>query len=475
MRESGVSSGARTGIWALPILPVRGAGPVGAGLVFLSLMFLSVALWNGFPLIFYDTGAYVLEGLGHVFLVERAPVYAELLFLAGGRFSLWPIVILQALTISYVILEVARIEVPNLNLFGLVLIGAGLSLLTGIAWYAGQVEPDIFTPVVILGCWLMLFRSHRLSRAGGRWVLALTALAVASHPSHLGLQAGILICGLLLKLALRWYPRLPRPDLRRGFLGLATALGLIVAGNFVLTGNFFISKSGSVFLFARLMQDGIVQRLLADTCPPAGEAKWQLCALKERLPHNANSWLWGEHSGFQALGGFASKRQQTESAAMIAESLWRYPVMHIRAAVRETVLQFFSFKTGDGIEPQKSIVEPNFRRVIPAQIPAYRQARQQRGELRFKTLNLIHVPVGAMSVLGLLLLLQRGVVRRAWDEASLPALVLVGLIGNAVICGTFSNPHDRYQSRVIWLPSLVLLLAVSRDRRALQPVPESGT
>ena len=26
-------------------------------------MFLSVALWNGFPLIFYDTGAYVLEGL----------------------------------------------------------------------------------------------------------------------------------------------------------------------------------------------------------------------------------------------------------------------------------------------------------------------------------------------------------------------------------------------------------------------------
>jgi hypothetical protein len=57
----------------------------------------------------------------------------------------------------------------------------------------------------------------------------------------------------------------------------------------------------------------------------------------------------------------------------------------------------------------------------------------------------------------------------------LPALVLLGLIGNAVICGTFSNPHDRYQSRIIWLPSLVLLLAVARDRRALQPVPESGT
>ncbi len=80
-----------------------------------------------------------------------------------------------------------------------------------------------------------------------------------------------------------------------------------------------------------------------------------------------------------------------------------------------------------------------------------------------------------MSVLGLLLLLQHAAARRALDKASLPALVLLGLIGNAIVCGTFSNPHDRYQSRIVWLPSLVLLLAVSRDRRALQPVPESGT
>jgi len=355
---------------------------------------------------------------------------------------------------------------------GLSMIGAGLSLFTGIAWYAGQVEPDIFTPVVILGCWLLLFRSDRLGKPASRWVLGLTALAVAAHPSHLGLQGGLLIAAFLFKLTRRWYPQLPRADLKRGVVGLVSALALIVAGNFVLTGNFFISKSGSVFLFARLMQDGIVQRLLRDTCPPAGNAKWRLCAYKNRLPHNANAWLWGERSGFHALGGFASKAQQEEDARMIAESIKHYPVMHLRAAVYDSVLQFFQFKTGDGIEPQLSIQEPNFRRMIPEQLPAYLKARQQRGLIRFKTLNLIHVPVGTMSLLGLLLLLQRGAVRRTWDETSLPALVLLGLIGNAVICGTFSNPHDRYQSRVIWLPTLVILLAVSRDRRALQPVPD---
>ncbi len=455
-------------------MPLRGTLACALAVAILSLMFLSVAIWNGFPLIFYDTGAYVLEGLGHVFLVERAPVYAELLFLAGGAFSLWPIIVLQALMISYLILEVCRMEVPGLTLWSLTVIGACLSLLTGIAWYAGQVEPDIFTPVVILGCWLLLFRGDRLGKGRLRWVVGLTGLAVACHPSHLGLLGGLLIAAGLLKLLVRRWPALPKPNLRRGLIGLATALGLIVTGNFVLTGNLFISKSGSVFVFARLMQDGIVKRLLNDTCPPAGSIDWRLCAYKNRLATSANGWLWGA-SGFHALGGFTGKAQQEEDSRIIVESLKRYPVMHVRAAVADSFLQFVQFKTGDGIEPQVWVLESGFKRMIPQQLHAYLEARQQRGLIRFKTLNLIHVPVGAMSVLGLLLLLQHAGQRRAWDRASLPALVLLGLIGNAIICGTFSNPHDRYQSRVIWLPSLVLLLAVARDRRALQPVPESGT
>src|SRR4051812_1181551 len=210
MREST----AKTKAWLA--IPVEGIAVPAAGMALLSVMFLSAALWNGFPLIFYDTGAYLLEGLGHIFLVERAPVYAELLFLAGGNFSLWPIVVLQALMTSYFILEAARAEVPGLTLRGLIVIGAALSLLTGIAWYVGQVEPDIFTPVVILGAWLLMFRSGRLGKARLYWIAGLTGLAVACHPSHLGLIGGLLLCAALLKLA----ARLPKPDLKRGLISL---------------------------------------------------------------------------------------------------------------------------------------------------------------------------------------------------------------------------------------------------------------
>jgi hypothetical protein len=80
-----------------------------------------------------------------------------------------------------------------------------------------------------------------------------------------------------------------------------------------------------------------------------------------------------------------------------------------------------------------------------------------------------------LSLLGLALVLNQALIRREWEEAALPGLVLIALIGNAIICGTFSNPHDRYQSRIIWLPSLVLALAQMRDPRTLRPQAESGT
>jgi hypothetical protein len=465
----------RRDVWGLPAMPVAGGFASLLGVVILSLMFLTVAFWNGFPLVFYDSGAYVLEGLGHIFLVERAPVYAELLFVAGGSFSLWPIVAVQAVITSYVILETARCEVPHLTLAGLAGIGAALTLFTGIAWYVGQVEPDCFTPLVILGSWLLLFRAERLDKARTRWMTGITALAVACHPSHLGLIAGLVLAAALLAVAARRLSWLPRPRLKQGLAGLAAGIGLIVAGNFALTGTIFLSKSGSVFVFARLMQDGIVQKLMADTCPPAGDTAWRLCAYRRKLPRNANAWLWGEQSAFRTLGGFTGRQQQEEDRRVILETLKRYPLLNVKMAAYDSLLQFLAFRTGDGIEPQEQILEPNFKRVIPAQMHAYLGARQQRGLLRFKTLNLIHVPVGAMSVLGLLLLLQHAGTGRRWSAGAFPALILLGLVGNAIICGTFSNPHDRYQSRVMWLPSLVLLLALARDRRALQPVPESGT
>jgi len=328
------------------------------------------------------------------------------------------------------------------------------------------------TPLVVLGSYLLLFRGTGMGHGRRVLVVVITGLAVACHPSHLGLSGGLLIVGGIIRYAARFWPFLPQLRLRSALASLGLALALLLASNFALARSLFISRSGSVFVFARLMQDGIVQRLLDDTCPQSG---YKLCAYKNRLKSRADAWLWAPDSSFRALGGFHSPQQQDEDNRIIFDSLKRYPVLQLRAAVYDSALQFLTFKTGDGIEPQVWVLGPGLHRLIPWQMRAYLEARQQKGLLRFRTLNLVHVPVGMLALLGLLLVLYKTGFSRRWDEAALPALVLLALMGNAIICGTFSNPHDRYQSRVIWLPVLVLLLARARDPHALQPSPESVT
>jgi len=444
---------------------MRGASfALGVGI--LTVLFLAIALWNGFPLVFYDTGGYLAEGLQGAFLAERSPVYSLLLLVTGAAFSLWPVVILQAALTAWLIAETARIEVPGLSLKGLIVIGLVLMLMTGIGWYTGQVEPDCMTALVVLGAYLLLVRGGVLGSARVLFVAIVTGLAVACHPSHLGLMAGLLLIAIPLRFA--------RPSL---ILKILPALGaflfaliLIFTSNYILTRQVFLTRSGSVFVFARLMQDGIVKRLLDETCPQSG---YRLCAYKNRLKTRADAWLWASDSLFRARGGF--RGDHTEEDRIIADSIRRYPFLQIRAAIRASMRQFFAFKTGDGIESQQWVLTPDFEKMAPGQLPRYLAAQQQQGRLRFETLNMIHVTTGMLSLLGVLLLLQRALIRQQWNEAALPGLVLTALIGNAIICGTFSNPHDRYQSRVIWLPVLVLILAQRRNPGVLRPLEESGT
>jgi hypothetical protein len=107
---------------------------------------------------------------------------------------------------------------------------------------------------------------------------------------------------------------------------------------------------------------------------------------------------------------------------------------------------------------------------------AYLSARQQLGEIDFRPINWIHVTVAWLSLLALVPAFYFAVRRNRIEAAIFLAFILLALLGNAAVCGVLSNPHNRYQSRMIWLPTLALLLiAGDRQKFALRGVPESGT
>ena len=110
------------------------------------------------------------------------------------------------------------------------------------------------------------------------------------------------------------------------------------------------------------MQDGIVKRLLDETCPQSGlqALRLQEIGCKTR----ANAWLWGPTA--VSRPGRLSGRPQAEDSRIIVDSLKRYPLMQLRAALYRFGAAILHFKTGDGIEPQEWILKPEFQRMMPA-------------------------------------------------------------------------------------------------------------
>jgi len=436
-----------------------------AAVVLLCPLLLAAAIWNGFPLIFYDTGAYMLQSFGDKFVPERSPVFSIFILMGGGGISLWLVALLQTLMASFVMVQTARAIAPRVTLPILLLIGGALTVLTALPWYAGQIEPDIFTPLVVLCLYLLAFHVKKLGWWRAGLLTGIAALATAVHPSHLGLAAGLMIVLAIYRLIILlrgngW----PRAHLFLPISALCLGVCLIFSANYLFTRHIFVSRAGPVFMFARMLQDGVAQRLLNETCPTSD---YQLCRYRKVLPNRADKWLWGPGTLFVKLHRFIGTAKESER--IVHDSLVRYPFWNLELAARDALQQLTLFHTGDQIEPQQWILFTDFHKFIPDQMPAYSVARQQKGRINFRLINYVHVPVG-----GLILLLLVGgfvVALRRHDLKAAPLLgfVLVALLGNAIICGVFSNPHARYQSRLIWVPALVLaLLTVDRRSAALQ-------
>jgi hypothetical protein len=435
----------------------------GEAILFVCLVpiFLAPAFWNGFPLVYYDTGAYVFEGLGGHFLVERSPVYSLFLRFGGADASLWLIVLVQSALVSFTITETMRAIVPRLSLGIAFLIGVVLLAATGLPWYVGQVEPDCFTAPVVLSLYLLVFHPRTLGRLRTALLIVVGAFAAAAHPSHLALAVFLLMLVVMLRVVLLLAAhRSVTPQLLKPAILCLGGLALVLSANYYFTRQVFVSRAGASFVFARMLQDGIVMRLLEDTCPRSG---YKLCAWRDSLPATADGWLWTSHSPFNSLGHFEGTAE--ESAQIVRDSVLRYPLLQIRAATADMIAQFLRFRTGDQIEPQEWVLFPVLAHYLPAQTKAYLAARQQRGEIRFRMISDLDVAVGFLSLIGIAALLGWFILAQQFNAAALHGFVLAALVGNAAICGILSGPHDRYQSRLVWLAPFAVMLTVPLARR----------
>jgi hypothetical protein len=408
------------------------------------------ALWNGFPIVFYDTGGYLARPFEATLELGRSALYGAFLML-GIKHHFWPNIILQAALVAWLVALMLRLHGFGGRPWLASAILFGLCALTGLSWYAAQLMPDILVPAFVLALALLAFHADRLRRWETVILIIVIAAGIASHMSILALALGIVaLLAVLRMFAARI--NLPQPAFALPVLAVAAGVLLAPLSNFAITGQFAFTPGGFNFVFSRLVQDGIVERYLADRCP---DPTIRLCTYRAEVPHSADDWLWAEESAIYKLGGF--EQFEPEARRIVIESLALYPAMNLKAALIAAINQFADIATGDGLTPWSWNTQWAFERFAPGALERYLASRQAQASFDFSWVNLIHVPVQALAIAMLPVIILLGRDRRMTAFA---ALLFAALVGNAVICGVLSSPHDRYQSRLAWLAPLVVAIAV---------------
>jgi hypothetical protein len=431
----------------------------GAAMV---LVLLAPAIWNGFPIIFPDTGGYLIAAMTGTPMLGRSALYG--LFLSVGiPFAFWPCVIIQSMLMAWLFAVTLRAN----GLGGRPLLALGIvaltTLTTSLPWFAGQLMPDILFAVAALALYLLAFAHERLARWERLAFAAAIAFAIPSHMAAAALCAGVIVALWLMSFVRSL--AIPAPRLTFAAAAVAAGLLLCLVSNLALIGKFGFTPGGSSFLFGRLLEDGIVEKYLEDKCP---DPALRICAYKDQIPDEADDWLWGEDSAFYKLGGWDGYAE--EQRRIIRDTLTLYPLEHLTTAIAATLGQLVSFQTEVSVDDNEPTFQA-FAELLPDLVPAMMGARQQDGRLNVVPLNaILYVPVGALAVGGLVLaLLLRRRLNMTPETAALCFTVLLMLAVNSAVCGIFSHPVDRYQSRLVLLAPFVVAILVAQRFKAPAP------
>jgi len=405
-----------------------------------------------------------------VVLAGRSVYYGALLY-AGYLVdsNMWLAVVFQALCVAYV-LQLLMVQLWGLRGGQALAIAAALSLLTPLGLYTGFLMPDIFAPLVILAAGALAVYWRQLAR-GQRWLLAAILLfGLCAHSSHVALAALLLALGVLARLLfVRW-----RALSGAALLVLAVCIVAAGAAEWAF-GKAVTSAMGAPPLrlphpMARLIDLGPGTAYLRQHCPSAGYA---VCDYVQNLPTAWDDFLFSADpaKGVFGLADAATKRRLSDEQLRFVFDVVRFDPWGVISGVGLDVLrQLGQFKVDvGGYGP--SILDMYEGRVPDRIFADMQRSRAGQPWALNEWLTATSYAMVLASLVAAMWLRRRshmGLPAPAQQRLSdFAAVVIVGVVANAMVCAGLASSMDRFQARVVWLvPFLVLsFLAVIRQAR----------
>lgn len=448
-----------------------------------TLLLLGAAFFNGYPLVFSDSGTYIFSGWEMKVPVDRPIAYGIFLRLASMGFSLWLPVMVQCFTLAWLLRLFWRTFFPEkgLSLPFLLVIGV-LCALSPVAWYSGQLMPDVFTEVLLLVTGVVLLRK---TLPVWQWI-CLGLLFVFCSISHFS----NLFIGLA-TLATVWVLRSfgvgvlrELQQLRRGSAVIlvcsAASYVAMPALNWVADGEWTMGKGSYTFLIGRMLDNGVLKRYLDENC---GHEQFRLCLYKDSLPDNSRNFHWDANSPLAREGGWGVPEPEYRKIVWNTLTTPKYLALHVWESLLSTPSQLLQNSVGSGLELgwYRSPESPPYQAVakhFPYELNKYRFSRQcgnlwgQGLDLKFYSTLFYWTLLLSAFLVPVLLILER---KRPFLPAGLQAgvyLLLCGMVANAFVTSSLASICDRFQSRVAWFLPLAAIMMLWAAGKRLLPIPE---
>ncbi|MBP6825657.1 MAG: hypothetical protein KA165_03760 [Saprospiraceae bacterium] len=446
-----------------------------------TLLLLSAALFNGYPLVFSDTGTYIFSGFEWKVPVDRPISYGLFLHASSLGFSLWLPVMIQCFVLAWLIRMFWRTFFPAPGFsWPLITLTGVLCALTPLPWYSGELMPDVFTEVLLLITGVVLLRAAMPRR---HWIVLglLFVFCSVSHFSNLFIGVAALAGVAVLRSsgvdALRGLPHFRKRAVII-LLWCGAAFIAMPAINWMVAKEWTMGKGSYTFLIGRLLDNGVLKRYLDENC---GRENFRLCQYRDSLPANSRNFHWDADSPLAKEGGWGVPEPEYKKIVWNTLTTPKYLALHIWESLLSTPSQLLQNSVGSGLELgwYRSPESPPYQAVAkyyPYELNEYRFSRQcgnlwgQGLDFKFySTLFFWAMLLSACMLPGLLFLNKT----QGFFPEGLEAgcyILLCGMVSNAFITSSLASICDRFQSRVAWfLPFAVCLMLWAYARKRFTP------
>ena len=333
--------------------------------------------------------------------------------------------------------------------------------------------PDIWAGITVLAVALLWAYGNQLSTWSKLFILAVMAFSVLVHASHL-----VLLAAMMTVFSILWFldPKRDEPLTRTLALpAAALSVGIMgmVAWSLAVTVGYKAKILQRPFITAHLADMGPGARYLKHSCPESGFA---LCEFENRLPIDWANFLFDPSPETGVFGASPVEAQLAlaeEQIAFAISVLASEPVATISGLIGDGLRQLWTLSLSDVALSQKHS-DVHLER-IPEDI-----IEQMRETAIYKNPNLSSLVERHSEILATFSALILGVwlilrlIRRNPEELEAArldhaiAILIAGVVLNALICGILASPYGRFQARIVWILPLIASLILASKVVALE-------